>query len=446
MREINFDGLVGPTHNFAGLSHGNIASSKSASSISNPKAAALQGLQKMKSLSKMGMLQAVLAPHERPHIPTLRSLGFTGSDQDILASVQKQAPHLLASTSSASSMWVANAATVSPAPDTRDGKTHFTPANLAAMFHRSIEHQTTGRMLKAIFENKDFFAHHSALPSVSHFGDEGAANHTRLAGQGDGPGIELFVYGAVAFDQTAPRPQKFPARQTLEASEAVSRLHGLDENRTVFAAQNPAVIDAGVFHNDVISVGNDNCLFYHQDAFIDAPALRAEITSKLPNADMYFVEVPRNKVSVEEAISSYLFNTQLITDPQNDGAMYLIAPTECRENNRVHSYLEELLSQNTPIQNVSYMDVRESMRNGGGPACLRLRVSLSDTARQSINARVFMDDDLFYDLTTWVRKHYRDRLTPTDLADPALLNESRTALDELTQIMRLGSIYDFQLS
>ncbi|MEH6403110.1 MAG: N-succinylarginine dihydrolase [Sneathiella sp.] len=445
MREINFDGLVGPTHNFAGLSHGNIASSKSAESVSNPREAALQGLQKMQALSNMGLLQAVLPPHERPHIPTLKALGFTGSDQDILASVQKHAPHLLASTSSASSMWVANAATVSPAPDTKDGKTHFTPANLAAMFHRSIEHETTSRILKAIFESKEFFTHHPALPSVAHFGDEGAANHTRLTGPDGGPGIELFVYGVVAFDKNAPRPQKFPARQTREASEAVARLHGLEEARTLFAAQNPAVIDAGVFHNDVIAVGNDNCLFYHQDAFIDAPALRVEISNMLPKADMHFVEVPRSKVSVDDAISSYLFNTQLITDPANDGSMLLIAPMECRENNRVHSYLEDLLCQNTPIKKITYMDVRESMKNGGGPACLRLRVSLSDAARASINARVFLDNELFRDLNGWAEKHYRDRLSPNDLADPKLLIESRTALDDLTQIMQLGSIYDFQL-
>ncbi len=443
--EINFDGLVGPTHNFAGLSHGNIASANSATDASNPREATLQGLKKMLALSKMGMVQGVLPPQERPHIPTLKSLGFSGSDADILNTVQKTAPHLLASVSSASCMWVANAATISPAPDTLDGKTHFTPANLSSMFHRSIEHPTTGRILKRIFENEEFFAHHDALPPVSHFGDEGAANHTRLCSSHGDAGVELFVYGAAAFDKNTSRPGEFPARQTLEASQAIARLHGLTEDKCIFAQQNPDVIDAGVFHNDVIAVGNENCFFYHQDAFVDAPALRQEIEAKLPASNIKFIEVLRDEVSVSDAISTYLFNTQLVGNGE-EGAMQLIAPLECRENTRVHSYLEKLLTQDTPIRSITYMDVRQSMKNGGGPACLRLRVALSKSARDSIKPRVFMDDGLFADLSNWVLRHYRDKLLPEDLADPILLNECRTALDDLTQILKLGSVYDFQLS
>jgi succinylarginine dihydrolase len=48
------------------------------------------------------------------------------------------------------------------------------------------------------------------------------------------------------------------------------------------------------------------------------------------------------------------------------------------------------------------------------------------------------------ELVAWVERHYRDRLVPADLCDPALARESFTALDELTGILRLGSIYDFQ--
>jgi len=390
----------------------------------------------------MGYFQGVLPPHERPHISTLRKLGFTGTDTEILATVSKTAPHLLAACSSASAMWVANAATVSPANDTSDGRTHFTPANLAAMFHRSIEHPITERILKRIFSNTDHFAHHAPLPTGLQFGDEGAANHTRLFSNSSHSGIEIFVYGMSAFDRRRPRLAKFPARQTLEASEAIARAHGLTNDKAIFVQQNPNVIDAGVFHNDVISVGNGNCLFYHQDAFQDAHALKAAVSKQMPDA--VFIEVPREEVSVAEAVSTYLFNTQLLSDPDNPAEMRLIAPMECRENNRVHSYLEALLTKDTPIKDVSYIDVRQSMKNGGGPACLRLRVSLSEEARNSIEARVFLCDSLFHDLCYWVESHYRDRLSPADLADPDLLNECRTALDELTQIMKLGSIYEFQ--
>ena len=441
--EVNFDGLVGPTHNFAGLSRGNIASTENVAEASNPKEAALQGLKKMQALSQMGLSQGILPPHERPHIPTLKALGFSGTDAAILASAQQTAPHLLASTTSASSMWVANAATVSPAADTADGRTHFTPANLSAMFHRSIEHPTTGRILSHIFSHEDFFCHHPVLPAGQHFGDEGAANHTRLCSNHGGAGVEIFVYGASAFNKSALQPSKFPARQSLEASMAIARLHGLTEKHCIFAQQNPDVIDAGVFHNDVIAVGSRNCLFYHQDAFLNKDALRQEIMRKLPESAIHFVEVPRDEVSVSDAISSYLFNTQLVEKgPQGD--LQLIAPTECRENGQVHAYLKKLLTLDTPIKDVTYLDVRESMKNGGGPACLRLRVALSADARDSIKPKVLLTDGLYENLVGWVSKHYRDRLSPSDLADPSLLNESRTALDELTQILKLGSVYEFQ--
>jgi succinylarginine dihydrolase len=84
------------------------------------------------------------------------------------------------------------------------------------------------------------------------------------------------------------------------------------------------------------------------------------------------------------------------------------------------------------------------MRNGGGPACLRLRVVLNEQERQAVNPAVLMSDALFGRLNTWVDKHYRDQLSEADLADPQLMIESRTALDELTQILQLGSVYSFQ--
>ncbi|MDX5300279.1 MAG: N-succinylarginine dihydrolase, partial [Gammaproteobacteria bacterium] len=255
--EANFDGLVGPTHNYAGLSWGNVASSGNADLPANPREAARQGLMKMKALADRGFLQGVLPPQERPHIPTLRRLGFAGSEARMLA-VAAADPVLLAAVSSASCMWTANAATVSPSADTRDGRVHFTPANLNAKFHRSIEHPVTGRILQRIFADARYFAHHKALPLVSQFGDEGAANHTRLCADYAAPGVELFVYGREAFNESAPRPQRFPARQTREACESIARLHGLQEARVVYAQQHPDAIDAGVFHNDVIAVGNGN--------------------------------------------------------------------------------------------------------------------------------------------------------------------------------------------
>lgn len=441
--EANFDGLVGPTHNYAGLSLGNVASLNNARNHSSPKQAAKQGLQKMKALHDLGMIQGVLAPQERPDISALRRLGFSGSDAEVMRSAASQTPEIYRAVCSASSMWTANAATVSPSADTADGKVHFTPANLTNKYHRSLEPASTGRILQAMFASSEHFTHHQHLPDNEHFGDEGAANHTRLCSDYAAKGVELFVYGRHAFDSSKVAPQRFPARQTLEASQAVARLHGLSESKTVFLQQNPAVIDQGVFHNDVIAVGNRNVLFFHQQAFLNTQAGLQEIQRKFGTAQpLHFIEVLDKQVSVADAISTYLFNTQLLNLP--NGEMVIIAPTECQEHQGVYRYLTELCQQGTPIKAVKYFDVKQSMQNGGGPACLRLRVVLTEQERAAVNPAVLMNDTLFTTLNTWVDKYYRDRLSEADLADPQLLQESRTALDELTQILQLGAVYRFQ--
>ena len=442
--EANFDGLVGPTHNYAGLSHGNVASTGNAHGLANPKEAALQGLAKMKALADLGYRQGVLAPHARPDTQALRRLGFAGSDAAVLARAAQEAPAILAAVSSASPMWTANAATVSPSADTADGRVHFTPANLNNKFHRSLEHEQTGRLLKAMFGDETRFAHHAALPAQMHFGDEGAANHTRFCGDYGTRGVEFFVYGRSAFATGAPGPSRYPARQTLEASEAVARLHGLAPECVVYARQNADAIDAGVFHNDVIAVGNGHVSFHHELAFADQAAVLAELSAKLAAQGVAFeaVEVPADEVSLADAVQSYLFNSQLLR--RADGRMLLVVPEECRVNPRVSAYLDRLLASNGPIAEVRVFDLKQSMQNGGGPACLRLRVALTETEVAAVNPAVWMDDALYAKLTGWVGRHYRDRLSAADLADPALLAECQQALDELTAILALGSVYPFQ--
>jgi len=444
--EMNFDGLVGPTHNYGGLSYGNVASQSNSQQGSNPKEAAKQGLGKMKALMDMGFKQGVFAPQERPDVAALRSLGFSGSDAQVMAKAAKEAMPLLAACSSASSMWTANSCTVSPSADTADGRVHFTAANLNCKFHRSIEHPTTSRVLAAMFNNAEHFAHHAALPAVGQFGDEGAANHTRFCKDYGEAGVEFFVFGRSAFDSRFPAPQIYPARQTLEASQAVARLHGLSDAGVVYAQQNPAVIDQGVFHNDVIAVGNGEVMFHHQDAFLHTEQVLAELHSKLAarGGQLQSVCVPREQVSVEDAVKSYLFNSQLLS--RADGSMLLIVPEECRNNPRVWSYLQQLTRSGSAIAEVQVFDLKQSMQNGGGPACLRLRVALNERELAAVNPGVVMSNALYATLNTWVDKHYRDRLVEADLADPQLLLECRTALDELTQILKLGAVYPFQLN
>lgn len=430
--EYNFDGLIGPTHNYAGLSFGNVASATNAGAASNPRAAALQGLAKMRECLSLGLRQGFLPPQDRPSLKTLRALGFAGTDEDIIARAGEADPRLLANCYAASAMWTANAATVAPSPDAGDGKVHFTPANLASNFHRAIEAETTARILRHVFPEGERFAHHAPLPGGVHVGDEGAANHGRLCEEHGSAGAHLFVYGETG--------DRFPARQTKRASQAVARLHGLDEDRCVFLQQSKAALDAGAFHNDVVGVANGPVLFLHEQSFSDRDSAYAAIRAAAPFVQI--IEAPADKVSLEDAISTYLFNSQLLTLP--GGEMALLAPMEAEENARIRAFVEDVLAADNPVGRVIYEDVRESMRNGGGPACLRLRVVLSDDEARAANDAFLLDEAKIAALEGWVREHCRDRLAPDDLRDPALMREGFAALDALTAHLGMGAFYDFQ--
>ena len=438
-REWNFDGLVGPTHNYAGLSPGNLASQAHEANVSNPREAALQGLAKMRFVADLGVGQAVLPPQPRPALRTLRALGYQGSDEEVLARVATDNEHLLRLCSSAAAMWTANAATCAPSSDTADGRMHLTVANLQAMFHRVLEGPTTYAVLRAIFADEWRFAVHPPLPGGGHFADEGAANHIRLAVEGR-PAMHLFAWGRSTW-HPVKGPERFPARQTLEAWHAVARLHQLHPDACVFPQQSPAGIDGGAFHTDVLAVGNDSFLMLHEEAFVAAEPLLQTLRNRLGDGFRWVMASSR-ELPISEAVLGYPFNSQVLTLP--DHTMCILAPVESRQRPRPRAFLERVLTEDNPVTQVHYLDVRQSMNNGGGPACLRQRIRLTDEERAAVKARVFLDPQLAADLDGWIRKHYRDQLSMRDLADPLLARESMTALDELTQILKIGSVYDFQ--
>ena len=411
--EINFDGIVGPSHNYAGLSLGNIASASHKGNASYPRAAALQGIAKMRGNLERGLAQGFLLPLPRPNFGLLRDLAV-GDDTN---------PALVAAAWSASSMWTANAATVSPAPDTGDGRCHLTPANLVTMLHRGQEWRDTQAQLKIAFGDQRHFAVHDAVPSS--FGDEGAANHMRFCDSHDAPGVEVFVYG---------RPGgRFPARQHEQASRAVARLHGLEPRRCVFIEQNPAAIEAGAFHNDVVAVANEKVLFTHDQAFADQIDAYEAIRAVFP--DLHVVEVPESQVSLEEAIRTYLFNAQLVTLPT--GEMALVVPSECQESTSVWSWCERMLASNGPIRHVIPVDVRQSMANGGGPACLRLRV-VADPA--TVDARFMLDEAKAERLEAVIAQMWPETIQPDEIGTEALAAKVIEAREALLAVLSLDEL------
>ena len=435
--EVNFDGLVGPTHHYAGLGQGNIASQKNRARPANPKLAALQGLEKMRYLHSLGIPQAILPPLLKPDSPWLRSLGFSGTDNTILTQVAKENLNLLSASYSASSMWTANAATVSPSADSADSKVHITPANLFSQMHRSMETQHTDALLKQIFSGSDFI-HHDSLPSGKDWSDEGAANHIRLTPSHEINGVQIFIYGFSNDNKIKHVNTKFQPRQSLEASKAIARLHRIDPQRVLFLPQNPDTIEAGVFHNDVISVGSGPVFFCHEKAFVNqAEALKKIRQSfrRLGKGELNIIEVKEKEISLTTAVETYLFNSQLIQLPS--GGHLFLAAKECEKNSQTREYLNLLMQKNKGIGDVVYFDLRQSMRNGGGPACLRLRVVLTQKEWSQVHTGVKFSESVYQKLKQHVQKNYRDRLVVADLRDPDFKLECFKTHFELLKILQL---------
>ena len=414
LTEINFDGIIGPSHNYAGLSLGNLASAGHAGQTSYPRAAALQGLAKMRHNLALGLAQGFLLPLPRPNAAFLSAIAADGSEDR----------RLRAAAWSASAMWTANAATVSPAPDTADGRCHLTAANLVTMPHRAQEWPDTVLQLRLAFADSARFAVHDAVPPW--FGDEGAANHMRMCAAHGEPGLELFVYGKSG--------GAFPARQHEQASRVVARRHGLAPARVLFIEQNPAAIAAGAFHNDVVAVANERVLFTHEQAFADPEGTYAAIRAALPEAEI--VVVPAASVSLADAIASYLFNAQLLTLP--GGAMALVIPLEAWEHPRVRTWLDAMLASNGPIRQVLPVDVRQSMANGGGPACLRLRV-VADPA--AVDSRFLLNAAKADRIEAVITAHWPEQISPADLGNSTLTEQviaARTALLATLELAELA--------
>ena len=411
--EINFDGIVGSSHNYAGLSFGNLAATAHAGDVSYPRAAALQGLDKMLGTLSLGLAQGFFVPPPRPNLRWLEELAADATLD----------PVLLAGAWSASAMWTANAATVSPAPDTADGRCHLTVANLVSMPHRAHEWPDTLRQLRLAFADERHFSVHGPVPPC--FGDEGAANHMRLASAHDAPGVEIFVYGRTG--------GRFPARQHEQASRIVARRHGLDPERTLFLEQLPEAIGAGAFHNDVVAVANANVVLAHERAFADPEGAWKAMAELFP--DVQIVAVPESAISLEEAVRSYLFNAQLVSLPE--GGQALVIPNEAWESLPVRKFLDALVASNGPIREVLAVNVRQSMANGGGPACLRLRV-VADPA--TVDPRFLLDHAKGDAIREVLERHWPEQIDPGDLGSSILAESVTRARAALLEALGLNEL------
>lgn len=392
--ELNIDALVGPTHIYGGLGVGNVASALHRGRLSQPRQAALEGLDKARLVAGFGIPQFLLKPPLRPEADFLKRLGFVGSLSEQLTVAAREEPAAHVTAVSSAFMWAANAATFSPSVDCADGRNHLSIANLVSSWHRSLEHRDRYRQLKEMFaslQSRDSYYTelHPALPQSVPLRDEGAANHMRLSDRSGCAALNLFVFGATEQATTEiDHPTRFLARQTLAASRAIARLHRLDPERTFFLKQNPDAINAGVFHNDVIATSHENVLIHHEHAFLNADAELKRIERAFSiscGEPLIRVCVPASEMSLDEAVASYFFNSQIVTplagEHRDRPRMIMVCPVQCSNMPRVRSVVERLIADtDNPIDEVHYVTLRESMMGGGGPACMRLRMQLSEDA------------------------------------------------------------------
>ena len=412
--EINIDGMIGPTHHFGGLGVGNTASLASKNLVSNPREAALEGLAKMELVAGMGVPQFYLPPPERPNWRWLESVGYSGERSDVLKRCFEEVPNILSAAYSSAFMWTANAATVAPSSDTLDGRVHIVPANLCSNLHRGQEAVERRDQLREMFRPIGDSQIHEPLPSVFALRDEGAANHMRLCSRDGRKAIHVFVYGPA----NEPYRTKFMPRQSELAARRVARLLQLRDEDCVFVQQTTRAIDAGVFHNDVIAMSNSNVMIYHEHAFENSKQIVETIQRKFiakMGEPFLGLCISERELPLEEAVGTYLFNSQLLTVDSQE--MEMISPSQCLESPLVSGLIPRWeQDDNNPIRRVRYVSLDQSMKNGGGPACLRLRAMLTADQVSTMGDRFRVTESRLSKLRSHVEKWYPSRLVLNDFA------------------------------
>ena len=430
--EINIDGLVGPSHHFGGLGVGNIASHEHQLQVSHPRQAALEGLQKAWLLKSLGAPQFVFLPPSRPRLSFLSELGFRGTIQEQLVAAREDAPQALSAVFSSAFMWLANAATVTPASDSIDGRLHCTPANLTSSWHRASEAAERAPQLESLLARIDNKQMHRPLPSILPLRDEGAANHMRLCDPSGRMGFNVFVYG-VDDCQAGQQPARFLPRHTRAASQAIARLHQLPSDRTFFLRQHPQAVGAGVFHNDVIATSCDHILVHHEFAFLHGESELKRLEFQFEQAcrqPLMRIVISNSQLPLADAVRSYLFNSQIVrpaatTNARADSPRYiLVCPHHCEEIPAASQLIASWLADpHIPIDEVRFVRLAESMANGGGPACLRLRMMLEYDDVLRLSAKYQLTAELFDRLSSVIEQWYPKSLSIEDLCSGEFVSQ-----------------------
>lgn len=434
--DAQIDRIVGPTHHFGGLGVGNVASQNHAGQISNPRAAALQGLDKMRLVAGLGVPQLILPPQPRPDFTLLKALGFSGSPAEMLKSALSEDPVILSAAASCSAMWTANAATVTPSCDTDAGCPVLTVANLSASLHRSIESTHTLKDIASLFRSG--FDVRPALPGGAPMRDEGAANHMRLSGSDGKSGLNVFVYG-----DGPPEPQCHWPRQTKAAGQAIARSHGLQESDVFHFKQHPKAIDAGAFHNDVVAMSHQDLLIHHELAF--APESYQEIErlerrfENVIQKPLRILTITSNELKLDDAIKTYFFNSQIVTASQSGNTKWtILCPVQVQQNPVTHELVNRLCAEQI-FHAVHFVDLGQSMDGGGGPACLRLRVPLSEQEFGHLATSALWTESRDSDLRAIIKERYPSELKIADLADIEICQKALETQEVIAQCLRQDS-------
>lgn len=462
--EVNIDALVGPTHHFGGVGVGNEASQSHTRIPSHPRQAALEGLRKASLVAGLGVPQHVLPPIRRPLPRFLSELGFAGDFASMCLRARQLEPFAYSAAFSSAYMWAANAATAAPACDCDNRRTNLVLANLSSSWHRYTEQFTRASQFETMFlDNQELpVSIHGALPPLVPLRDEGAANHMRLCNPAGDSGIHIFVYGdcdeghAVKGQaakneredrvvQKSAKSNKHMARQTLAASRAVARQLGLDPTRTFFLQQHPDAIDAGVFHNDVIATSHRHLLLMHEKAFFDADAELRRLSEAFRNftgTSLTIIKILEEQLTLADAVESYLFNSQILTRGDSN-AMTIVCAGQCERMPQVRRLLESWIAdRDNPIEDVHFVPLEQSMAGGGGPACLRMRLTLPAAAIESFSPKSRLTPMLENRLTKIINDCYPETLEWESLADPENLERYDRAFRKFEDLfeMRLDAL------